>query len=164
VDDDQDRLLSRRRLLQTGAIAFAGVTLLDTAAFGATRGAPLLTSLPVFATIGYDRSRFSRHVGTAVVVTPAGGAPLRMQLAGVDDVANVSGLAGAKDAYTLRFSGPASPALPAGIVSVRHPGFGTVALYVTPGQADATQRFYVAAINRRIPAGARRAARAAGRA
>jgi hypothetical protein len=75
---------------------------------------------------------------------------------GVEDVANVNGLAGAQDVYLLRFRGPALPRLEEGIVGVRHPRFGTLELFIVPAPADGPYRDYVAAINRRIPGRERR--------
>jgi hypothetical protein len=160
VDEGQDGLLSRRRLLEVGAIGLAGTTLLGADAFaaaprGLTAGAK--RSGPArFTRKGYRRSRFSPHVGTSVKLRPHGGAAVRARLAAVDDVAYVEGLAGAQDAYVLRFTAPASSPLPAGIVGVRHKHFGTLQLYISPAGGDGHSSDYVAAINRRIPRGARR--------
>lgn len=147
-----DRLLSRRRLLETAALAAASVTLLDANAFGWTQNAGATKALRT----GYSRSRFSPHVGTALKLRPPTGAVLRARLVGVEDVANVNGLAGAQDAYLLRFRGPALPRLEEGIVGVRHPRFGTLQLFIVPGPADGPHRDYVAAINCRIPRRGRR--------
>ena len=160
MQDGQDRLLTRRRLLETGAVAAAGVTLLGADAFAAesstVAGAKRLGPAKRFTRKGYRRSRFSPHVGTTVKLRPRGGAAVRVKLAAVEDVAHVKGLAGAQDAYVLRFRGPASPPLAAGIVGVRHKHFGRLQLYISPGGAEGSHRDYIAAINRRIPRGARR--------
>lgn len=161
MDEGQDGLLSRRRLLEMGAIGLAGTTMLGADAFaaaprGLTAGAKRSAASVRFTRKGYRRSRFSPHVGTSVKLRPHGGAAVRAQLAAVDDVAYVKGLAGAQDAYVLRFTAPAASPLPAGIVGVRHKHFGTLQLYITPAGTDADSSTYVAAINRRIPRGARR--------
>jgi len=148
-------------LLESGAIAVATVTLLDTPAFSVTQRLAERTAGPRrrFIRKGYRRARFSPHVGTSVKLRPHGGAAIRMQLAAVEDVANVEGLVGASDAYVLRFRGPSSGPLPAGIVGVRHRHFGTLQLYVTPTRPDGPNQDYLAAINRRIPRRERAAAR-----
>lgn len=146
-----DGLLSRRRLLRTAAVAVAGMTLLDASAFGSSQRGAAATKTAQPVRTGYRRSRFGPHVGTTLKLRPQGGAAVRARLVGVEDVANVSGLAGAQDAYVLRFRGPALPRLPEGIVGVRHPRFGTLPLFVTPVPADGPHQDYVAAINRRIP-------------
>jgi len=161
VEDGSDRLLSRRRLLETGAAAAASLTLLDSSALASHKKVTdtLTRAQPVrkFARKGYGRSRFAPHVGTTVKLRPPGGAAVRAELFAVEDVANVKGLAGAKDAYTLRFRGPAAAPLAEGIVGVRHKHFGTLQLFISPaGSAGGETRDYTAAINRRIPRNARR--------
>jgi hypothetical protein len=161
VDDGQDGLLSRRRLLEAGAIGFAGTALLGADAFaaaprGLTMGAKRTGPAVRYTRKGYRRSRFSPHVGDTVKLRPHGGAAVRARLAAVEDVAHVQGLKGAQDAYILRFKGPAGSPLPEGIVGVRHKRFGTLQLYITPGRVEGDERDYVAAINRRIPRGSRR--------
>ena len=163
VDDDHEGLLTRRRLLETGAVAVATVTLLDSTAFAAAQHLETTakTTGPAarFTRKGYRRSRFTPHVGTPVKLRPHGGAAVRMELAGVEDVAHVKGLAGAADAYVLRFRGPASQPIGEGIVGVRHRHFGTLQLYVSPSAPAGATQDYLAAINRRIPRRERAAAR-----
>lgn len=163
VDDDQAVLLSRRRLLETGALAVAGLTLPAPSALASARpaGAAAETAAPArrFLRKGYRRSRFEPHVGTAVKLRPHGGAAVRVQLASVEDVAHVRGLAGASDAYVLRFRGSSAQPLPEGIVGVRHPHFGTLQLYVVAVAVEGLTQDYLAVINRRIPRHARAAAR-----
>jgi hypothetical protein len=158
VDDGQAGFLTRRRLLETGAIAVASMTLPDASAFASKRTDVVArTAAPAarYSRKGYRRSRFAPHVGTTVKLRPHGGAAVRVQLAAVEDVAHVKGLAGVPDAYVLRFRGPSSQPLPEGIVGVRHRDFGTLQLYIAPGGADGTTQDYLAAINRRIPRRAR---------
>jgi hypothetical protein len=163
MDDEQDGLLSRRRLLETGALAIAGVALLGTDAFaapqryavGAGSAAPSAHDLRD----GYRRSRFEPHVGTTAQLRAPGAAAVLVQLAAVEDVAQVRGLAGAQDAYVLRFRGPAAQPLAEGIVGVRHEHFGALRLHIVPGLAVGTTQDYIAAINRRIPRDAGRGAR-----
>ena len=160
MDDDQAVLLSRRRVLETGALAVASLTLLDATAFAAPppslvageKASPTRRYLRK----GYRRSRFEPHVGTPVKLRPHGAAAVRVQLAAVEDVPHVKGLAGASNAYVLRFRGPSSQPLPEGIVGVRHKHFGTLQLYIVPVAADGLTQDYLAAINRRIPRNARR--------
>ena len=160
MDDDHEGLLTRRRLLETGAVAVATVTLVDSPAFAAAERLETTakTTGPAarFTRKGYRRSRFAPHVGTSVKLRPHGGAAIRMQLAAVEDVANVKGLAGAADAYVLRFRGAASQPIGEGIVGVRHRHFGTLQLYITPIAPDGPNQDYLAAINRRIPRRERR--------
>ena len=160
MDEGQDGLLTRRRVLQTGAALVASAALPDVA-FGA-EGAPRIGAKTAGTGArhlrkGYRRRRFAPHVGTSVKLRPHGGAAQRVQLAGVEDVPNVAGLKGASDAYVLRFRGPAAQTLPEGIVGVRHKHFGTLQLYISRPPADGPNQDYLAAINRRIPRNKRRA-------
>ena len=163
MDDDPAALLSRRLLLETGALAVASLTLLNSSALASARpaDATATTAQPAgpFSRKGYRRSRFEPHVGTTVKLRPHGGAAVRVQLAAIEDVAHVAGLAGASDAYVLRFRGPSAQPLAEGIAGVRHPHFGTLQLYIVPVAADGATRDYLAAINRRIPRDARGKAR-----
>jgi hypothetical protein len=160
VDDAQGRLLSRRRMLQVGALAVASIALPESSAAAARRRlhAGAKTAQPARRAIrkGYRRARFEPHVGTTVKLRPPGGAALRAKLAAVEDVAHVPSLAGTQDAYVLRFRGPAARPLAEGIVGVRHPRFGTLRLYITALPADGANRDYLAVVNRRIPRQARR--------
>ncbi|MDX6676859.1 MAG: hypothetical protein QOE31_911 [Solirubrobacteraceae bacterium] len=163
MQDDHAGLLSRRRLLETGAVAAASLTLLDSSAFASVQrlSATPKTTDPAplsYTRKGYRRSRFAPHVGTTVKLRPHGAAAVRAQLAAVEDVAHVKGLAGASDAYVLRFRGPSSQPLAEGIVGVRHRDFGTLQLYITPTAPDGPNQDYLAAINRRIPRRERSAA------
>ena len=160
MDEGQDGLLTRRRVLQTGAVLVASAALPD-AAFGAAK-APRMGAKTTGAAVrhlrkGYRRRRFAPHVGTSVKLRPHGGGAQRVQLAGVEDVPNVTGLKGATDAYVLRFRGPAAQPLPEGIVGVRHKDFGTLQLYISRPPADGANQDYLASINRRIPRNKRRA-------
>jgi len=142
VDDElAGLLLSRRQMLQTSAVAVASPTMLDAGATAATR----------YPTTGYLRSRFTPHLGTAVDLRTGKGWGVRTTLVGVEDVPHIRGLAGAQDAYLLRFRGPKSPQLPDAIVNVVSSRFGSVVLFVSRGGASASTQDYVAAINRRIP-------------
>jgi hypothetical protein len=163
VDDEQDRLLTRRRLLAAGAVVVAGVALPATSASAKSlaTGAKAPKPLPRYPTTGYRRSRFSPHVGTAVELLPAGGPAVGGTLADVLDVPYIKGLAGDEDTYTLRFRGPAASPLAEGMVGVRHQRFGVIQLYITPAAAGELTRDYLAVINRRVPRNARRAPRRA---
>ncbi|MDX6679974.1 MAG: hypothetical protein QOG94_13 [Solirubrobacteraceae bacterium] len=153
MDDDQAVLLSRRRLLRAGALAVASAALPSTSAFASSRPAGAIARAPArrFSRKGYRRSRFEPHVGTPIKLRPHGGAAVRARLAAVEDVPNVKGLAGASDAYVLRFRGSSAQPLAEGIVGVRHPRFGTLQLYISPLAADGPNQDYLAVINRRIP-------------
>lgn len=163
VDDEQDTLLSRRRLLATGAVVAVGVVLPETASAkrSLVAGAKTAKPLPRYTRTGYRRSRFAQHVGTPVKLRPRGGQSVRGTLAAVHDVPNVTSLAGDQDAYTLRFRGPAASPLAEGIVGIRHKHFGVVQLYITSLPADGPNQDYLAVINRRVPRNARRAPRRA---
>jgi hypothetical protein len=163
MDDEEDGLLSRRRLLETGALGAAGLALLGADAFAAPRrfataAAQSANAVPPVRE-GYRRSRFEPHVGTTAQLRAPGSPAVLVQLAAVEDVAQVEGLAGAQDAYVLRFRGPAAQPLGEGMVTVRHRRFGTLRLHVAPAVAGATTQDYLAAINRRIPRDATRGAR-----
>jgi hypothetical protein len=161
MDDGHDGLLTRRRLLASGAVAVASVALLDTSASAKawTAGAKQAKPLPRFARKGYRRSRFAPHVGTPVKLRPRGGDAIRGTLAGIDDVPYVASLAGDEHVYTLRFRGPAAPVLAEGIVGIRHKHFGVVELYVTAVPAQGGARDYLAVVNRHVPRSARRTGR-----
>lgn len=163
MEDAQDTLLTRRRLLATGAIVVAGVALPETSASaqGLFASAKQAKRLPRYARKGYRRARFTPHVGTPVKLRPRGGAAVRGTLAGIEDVPYVKGLVGDQDAYSLRFRAAATPLLPEGIAGIRHKYFGVVELYVTPLPSDGLSQDYLAVINRRVPRSARHALRAA---
>ncbi|MEA2193436.1 MAG: hypothetical protein QOI73_3557 [Solirubrobacteraceae bacterium] len=129
-------------MLQTSAAAVASLALLDASApAAATR----------YQTTGYLRSRFTPHLGTAVDLRTGKGWGVRTTLAGVEDVANIKSLAGAQDAYVLRFRGPKTPPLPDSIVNVVSARFGSVVLFVSRAGSTAKTQDYLAVINRRIP-------------
>ena len=161
MDEDRDVLITRRRLLATGAVVAASVALPATSAFAKTSStaAGRAEPLPRYPRTGYRRSRFAPHVGTLVELRPLGGVAVLGTLASIEDVPYVKGLAGDQDAYTLRFRGPAAQPLPGGVVGIRHQHFGAVELYVTPLPAGGPTRDYLAVINRRVPRRARRAVR-----
>jgi hypothetical protein len=160
VDEDQEMLLSRRRLLATGAIAAAGVMLPQASASATTpAGASKAKPLARYSRTGYRRSRFAPHVGGSIELRPRSGAAVRGTLLAVEDVPYVASLAGHEDVYTLRFRGPARPVAPEGIMAIRHKAFGVVELYVSAVPSAAGVQDYLAAINRHVPRGAGRALR-----
>jgi hypothetical protein len=161
VDEDQEGLLTRRRLLATGAAAAASVTLLDTNASAKTYMAAAKQAKPAarYARTGYRRKRFAPHVGAPVKLRPRGGAAVRGTLVAIEDVPNVRSLAGDQDAYSLLLRGPAAPLLPEGIIGIRNNHFGVIELYVTPVPSPLGVQDYLATINRRVPRNARRARR-----
>ncbi len=161
MDEDRETLLTRRRLLATGAVAVAAATLPATSAPAKARAATATKAkpLPRYTRTGYRRSRFAPHVGTPAQLRSRGAAPVSAQLMSVEDVPYVKGLAGDPDVYTLRFRGPAVPLLAEGIVGIGHKHFGTLELYVTPVPTAGGARDYLAVVNRRVPRSARRAAR-----
>lgn len=160
MDEDKETLLTRRRLLATGAVVVVGATLSQATASArayaaaATKAAPLAR----FARHGYGRSRFAPHVGGPVTLRSRGGAAVGATLLAVEDVPFVASLAGHEDVYTLRFG--AAALLPEGVTVVRSKRFGAVDLYLTPAPAGAGAQDYLATVNRHIPRSARRAARA----
>ena len=161
MDEDPETLLTRRRLLAAGAVVVAGATL-PASAFAKTSasGTKTATSPVRYARQGYRRARFAPHIGGSVKLRPRGGGAVRATLLAIEDVPYVASLAGHEDVYTLRFRAPAAPALPRGIMGIRNKHFGVVELYVTPAATGGGTQDYVAVINRHVPAGARRAARA----
>jgi hypothetical protein len=163
VDDEQESLLTRRRLLASGAVVVAGVVLPEASASakGLVAGSKQAKPLPRYTRTGYRRARFSPHVGAPVKLRPRGGAAVRGTLVGIEDVPYVKSLAGDQDAYSLRFRGPAAPLLPEGIVGIRNKHFGVIELYITALPAGGGFQNYRAVINRRVPRNARRAPRRA---
>jgi len=160
VDDDQDGLLTRRRLLATGAVAAASYTLLGSSASAkaSTAGGQGAKAVARFSRRGYGRSRFAPHVGTPVTLRPRGGAAVRGTLAGIEDVPWVKSLAGDEDVYTLCFRTAAATPLAEGVAAIRHTDFGAIELYLTPTGAFGAGQDYLAVVNRRVPRSARRAA------
>lgn len=160
MDDEQDGLLTRRRLLEAGAVATAAMALLGSDALASTKPRDVRSGTVKpprrYSTTGYERSRFEPHAGTGVELRAPGGAAIQALLVAVEDVAFVAGLAGAQDAYTLRFRAPAATLLAEGVVGVRHKDFGTLQLHLVPGLVNGPDRDYLAAINRRIPRSHRR--------
>jgi len=74
VDEDQDTLLTRRRLLATGAVAVAAITLPEASASASTQtAAAAKEKLARSSRKGYRRSRFDPHVGAPVKLRPRGG-------------------------------------------------------------------------------------------
>jgi len=161
VDDDEVGLLTRRRLLATGAAAVVSGTLLDTTASAKSyaAGAKKAKPLPRYVRTGYRRSRFAPHVGAPVKLRPRGGLATRGTLVAIEDVPYVASLAGHQDVYTLRLRGPAAPLLPEGIIGIRNNHFGVIELYVTTVPSPAGVQDYLATINRHVPRSARRARR-----
>ncbi len=162
MDEDQETLLTRRRVLVAGAVIVASAALPQAGASANTYAAGTKKAKPLarYARTGYRRSRFAPHVGGPVKLRPRGGAAVRATLLAIEDVPYVRSLAGHEDVYTLRFRGPAAPVVPAGIMGIRHKHFGVVELYVTAASAGPGTQDYVAVINRHVPRSARRAARA----
>lgn len=153
MDEDGQRLLTRRGLLATGALVAAGVAL---PAAGASARTTAAAARARELRSGYRRARFAPHVGTAVELRPSGGGAIRATLASIEDVPHVKGLAGDEDAYTLRLRAPAVAAPPAeGIARISHDGFGVVDLYVAPVASAPGAQDYLATINRRVPRWAR---------
>ncbi len=151
--DEAANLLTRRSALRGGALGVAAFVLLDGAATASARTSRALVRSRLLKR-GWRRARFAPHVGTKVKLRPQGGPATRAVLAGVEDLS--AGLAGAQDAYLLRFRGPGSLVLQQGTVGVRHPRFGVVELFVTPGTRTERTQEYLAIVNRRVPASARR--------
>lgn len=144
--DDRPYLLTRRSSLRWGALSIAAFALLDGATVASAKATRLLTK-------GWKRRRFEPHVGTMVKFRPAGAPAVRVRLVAVEDLAgaSVAHLAGAADAYALRFRGPRSLQVAQGTVGIRHPRFGVIRLFVTPSTTTQATQDYVAIINRRVP-------------
>jgi hypothetical protein len=112
-------MLTRRRLVQIGFLAWAGTML----------GAPRLareasaSAADVTAPATLRRATWAPLAGAAIAV---GGAMLKL-----DAVGDLPHLAGRDDAYRLELSGR-DGAVPAGIQSFRHPAFGATELFVAP--------------------------------
>jgi hypothetical protein len=162
VDEDQQTLLTRRRLIATGAVMAAGAMVPQANASAKARAAAAKQAEPParYTRAGYRRARFAPHVGQPVALRPRGGAAVAATLAAIHDVPYVKGLAGDQDAYTLCFRGPATPLLPEGVVAIVNERFGAVELYIAPVASAAGAQDYLAVINRRVPRSARRTTRA----
>jgi hypothetical protein len=156
-EDDGQYLLTRRSSLRCGALGAAAFVLLDGAAVAAARTIRPLPRVRLL-TKGWKRRRFEPHIGTKVKFRAAGAPAVRVHLAGVEDLLgpSVKHLAGAQNAYVLRFRGPRSLRVAQGTVGIRHPRFGVIRLFVTPSTTTATTQDYVAIVNRHVPKRTRR--------
>lgn len=135
--NDQTGWISRRGLLQAGSAAFAGAVFGD------------LTSIASAATLktGMKRARFAPYVGQKVTLARRRGAAITGVLVAVEDVP-FKALAGAQDAYILRFRAKRTPDLGTQITTVKHPKFGIVDLLMSEGGKRSDGQDYLAVVNR----------------
>jgi hypothetical protein len=137
--------LTRRSLLQAGAVTGAGVVVglrPWSAAPAAAAAAPAYLR----------RSSYTALVRRNFAIARDGG-PVVLNLLGVADVAGARAsrrLAGSEDAFALSFSGPVAAALESGTHTVRHPDLGTFRMFVTEVDRPAGNRRYEAVVDRSV--------------
>lgn len=151
VGDESPGVMTRRGALRAGALGIAALALLDGSTASASAAARRLrAALPRPLRSGLKRRRFETYVGTQLKLRPAGAPAIRARLVAVEDLAGpaVRHLAGSQDAYALRLRVPRGCQLGQCTVGVRHPRFGTLALFVTPSRQTARTEDYVAIVNR----------------
>lgn len=93
------------------------------------------------------RARFAPYVGQKVTLARRRGAAISGRLVTVEDVP-AKALAGAQDAYVLRFRAPRARELGTEITAVKHPRFGSVELLMSEGARRSDGQDYLAVVNR----------------
>jgi hypothetical protein len=119
-------------------------------AAGAGAAALYLDALPAAAraaTAPAYLRRASYVQGTRFKTPTATGTTVTLTLTSVADLVRARtepALRGRDDAFTLMFSGPATPVLPAAVRRIRHPTLGWVSLFAAPvGRASGSQAYEV---------------------
>ncbi len=128
--------LTRRRLLQAGAVAsvtLLGLDVLEGAAVAST-GVPA----------HLRRASFTPLAGQTLA---SGLASLRL-----DEVADVAdpALVGRDDVFVLRLSGPGRPALEQGIAALSHPQLGAFSMFVVPIDDPSPRQRYEVTVDRSV--------------
>ena len=132
--------LTRRRLVQSGGAAVAGLCVL-----GGLPAEALASSGPPHL----RRSLWATRTGRAFPAVGASGGTGKLHLIEVADLARAKttpALAGREDAFALTFSGP--PGLGSGIASLRHPTLWWVSVFITPVGPATTEQRYEAVVDR----------------
>jgi len=140
TEPDIEPKLTRRRLVQSGGVAVAGLY-----AMGALPAAAFAADGPPHL----QRSSWMTRAGRMFPAVGASGDSATLRLVAVDDLARARqspSLAGRDDAFALTFSGP--PGLGSGIASVRHPTLWWVSLFMTPGGPPAKEQYYEVVVDR----------------
>jgi len=146
IDPDGDPGLTRRRLMQAGGVAAAGLMLGAVPANGATI-APTSTG-PAYL----RRSSYTRLKGTAFTTTGARGANVTLRLAEVADLARArseKSLAGSDAAFALTLTGPRKTLLAGSVHELRHASLGAFSLFLVPvGRPSSTEQRYEIVVDR----------------
>jgi hypothetical protein len=142
-------LISRRRLLQSGAVAVAAGSV-GLGAKALTDSAPGLV-IPVSR---LRRSAYAPYVGSRFGLSVAGGASAPVVLSAAEGFGR-SGhrrMAEAEDVFALIFhAGRATPRLDQAVMHVRHPAGWSIPLLVSPAGTGRDGMDYAAVINRTTP-------------
>lgn len=138
-------LLTRRRLVQAGGVAAAGLYL---GGLSASASAATAAAGPAYL----RRASYVKLTNSAFTATSAGGARASLRLAEVSDLVRArteKSLQGSDNAFALVFTGPRSTPLAGAIHELRHATLGTFALFIAPvGRATAAGQRYEVVIDR----------------
>jgi hypothetical protein len=144
-DAGGDLLLTRRRIVQLGGAAVAGLALGGAAT---ARAATLLSTTPAHL----RRSSYARLKGTAFTASGAGGTKVTLRLAEVADLARARSdrsLKGSDAAFALALTGPGKALLAGSVHELRHASLGTFSLFLVPvGRPTKTEQSYEVVVDR----------------
>jgi hypothetical protein len=147
LERDRSRLVTRRRLLETGGAAFAALTLGE--------GVRLVQGARTAAGLrGLRRSDYEPYIGHRFGLAVPGGGALSAPLVAVEDFPGQSMryLAGSQDAFILIFHAlPGSPRLGQAVMRVTHPRGWTQRLLLSPAGPGRRGLDYATVINRSHP-------------
>ncbi len=152
---DGDPRVTRRRLVQAGAVAAAGLMLGAVPARGAAIAAPGTT--PAYL----RRSSYARLKGAALTTTGVGGAKVQLRIGETADLARARGdrsLSGRDDAFALTLTGPRGAPLSGSVHELRHTTLGTFSLFLAPvGRPTRTEQSYEVVVDRSMAIASARA-------
>jgi len=137
--------VTRRRLLQTGAVAGAALAL------GGTRGAAPARAQDVPAYL--RRSSYSALVGTSFAAPTPTAAAVSLTLVEVADLVRArqdATLRGSDQAFALVLNGPRDPVLEQGTRELRHPALGAFEVFVVPVERSSGSQHYELVVDRSV--------------
>jgi hypothetical protein len=136
--------LTRRKMIELsglGAIALTvPLTVLEGSAVAAPAG-PAPARLRRSSYLGLTGREFPTDAGVTLTL---------LKVADLGRAKTDATLVGHEEAFTLLFSGPASPLVPAAIHTLQHPELGAVNLFIAPVEAAGADRRYEAIVDRTI--------------
>jgi hypothetical protein len=155
VDTRGGALLTRRRLVQAGGVAAAGLYL---GGLSASASAATAAAVPAYL----RRASYAKLTNAAFTATGASGAKVTLRLAEVSDLARAraeKSLEGSDNAFALAFSGPRATPLPGTVTELRHATLGTFAVFIAPvGRATAAEQRYEVVVDRSMTLASARSA------